>query len=974
MIIFSVIFLLIGVSAIYTSWEIQKLDKQDTIAKNVLRGAYELSYLSNDYLFHLEKRQNIQWNSRFILFNDDIAQLDVDKPEQQVLVNRIITNKERLKEIYTESVAEIETAKNTPGGSVDPEIIQIAWSRFIVQNQAIIFDASQLSQMLNEEQLQIQFANILIIFSLLGVFCVILITNYLFINRRILRSLSNLQEGTEIIGSGNLDFTIEENSKDEIGALSQAFNRMTMNLKATTASKESLENEVAERKIAEERAVHLASFPELTPILILEVDLQGSILYANPAIRKTTETMGESDPRIFIPQDIRDQLNRTVIAKSVHEIREIEIHGRVFRENVYFTPEFLSVRVYAIDITESKRAEEEITHMAQQWQRTFDATNDAIWILDKDQRVLRSNKTAERLCHRPCSELIGKHCWEIVHHTAQPIPECPFERAKNSLHRETMDLRIGESWFEVDVDPIFDEAGEFTGAVHIISDITNRKKMEEALRKERDFAESIVGTAQAIVLILDPEGHIVYINPYMEAISGYILGEVKGKDWFETFLPSYIREITRSLFRKAIGDSQTRGNVDAIITKDGHERLIEWYDKTLKGADGSIEGLLAIGQDVTDKKKAEEALIESEERYRTILHSMQTGIIVIDANSHTIIDINQKALNMIGGTKETVLGTVCHSFICPAELGRCPITDLAQTVDSSERILINAQKEKIPILKSVISATLGGKKVLIESFIDITERKRTEETLKTFVDDLDRQVIERTSDLSDVNLKLVTEIGIRLDAEKQLTKTVGEKEVLIREVHHRVKNNLQIIISLLNLQSRYIEDEKSSQVIKDSQSRIRAMALVHEKLYQSTDISRINLGDYIQFLGNSLFQFYGMQGKGIMFTTDIRDISLDIDTAIPLGLIINELISNSLKYAFPRGRKGEISLAIHRQDQTITILFKDNGVGIPQDFDWRNAKSLGLRLVISLVEQLSGTIELDRTSGTTFNIVVHEKE
>ncbi|MGD1005443.1 MAG: histidine kinase dimerization/phosphoacceptor domain -containing protein, partial [Methanoregulaceae archaeon] len=257
---------------------------------------------------------------------------------------------------------------------------------------------------------------------------------------------------------------------------------------------------------------------------------------------------------------------------------------------------------------------------------------------------------------------------------------------------------------------------------------------------------------------------------------------------------------------------------------------------------------------------------------------------------------------------------------------------------------------------------------------DITNRKRSEQTLKTFVDDLDRQVIERTSDLSDVNLKLVTEIGIRLDAEKQLTKTVGEKEVLIREVHHRVKNNLQIIISLLNLQSRYIEDEKSSQVIRDSQSRIRAMALVHEKLYKSTDISKIDLGDYIKFLGNSLFQFFGMQGKGITLTMDIRDIFLDIDTAIPLGLIINELISNSLKYAFPGGKKGDISLAIHREEHTLTILFKDNGVGIPQDFDWRNAKSLGLRLVISLVEQLSGTIELDRSAGTSFSIVVHEKE
>jgi two-component sensor histidine kinase len=152
------------------------------------------------------------------------------------------------------------------------------------------------------------------------------------------------------------------------------------------------------------------------------------------------------------------------------------------------------------------------------------------------------------------------------------------------------------------------------------------------------------------------------------------------------------------------------------------------------------------------------------------------------------------------------------------------------------------------------------------------------------------------------------------------------------------------------------------------------MALVHEKLHQSTDISKINLNDYIKFLGNSLFRFYGMMGKGVKLTTDIHDLYLDINTTIPLGLITNELVSNSLKYAFPPGKKGEISIAITRENDVLTVVFKDNGAGMPMDFDWRNAKSLGLRLVISLVEQLQGTIELDRTSGTMFTMVLHEKQ
>ena len=147
-----------------------------------------------------------------------------------------------------------------------------------------------------------------------------------------------------------------------------------------------------------------------------------------------------------------------------------------------------------------------------------------------------------------------------------------------------------------------------------ISDITERKKIEEALHKERDFAESIIRTAQVIIIILDRNGHIVFINPYMEEISGYTMDEVKGKDWFETFVEDQMQEKVRSLFKKAIGDIRTRGEVNPIVLKDGRKRFIEWYDTTFHGADGSIDGLLAIGHDITDKKKAEEALQQANKK------------------------------------------------------------------------------------------------------------------------------------------------------------------------------------------------------------------------------------------------------------------------------------------------------------------------------------------------------------------------
>ncbi len=225
-----------------------------------------------------------------------------------------------------------------------------------------------------------------------------------------------------------------------------------------------------------------------------------------------------------------------------------------------------------------------------------------------------------------------------------------------------------------------------------------------------------------------------------------------------------------------------------------------------------------------------------------------------------------------------------------------------------------------------------------------------------------------------LSLSIARDITERKKMEDELRISLEEKEMLLREIHHRVKNNLMIISSLLNLQSRYIKDKQVLDVFKDSQNRARSMALIHDRLYQSSHLKRIDIGDYIQTLAGDLFRTYATDPTRIKLNFDIEEVMVDINTMIPLGLIVNELLSNSLKHAFPEEREGHIDIGFHSQDHSYQLIVSDNGVGFPEDINYQDTKSLGLRLVNILTDQIDGTIKLKREHGTNFIIEFKEKQ
>jgi PAS domain S-box-containing protein len=467
-----------------------------------------------------------------------------------------------------------------------------------------------------------------------------------------------------------------------------------------------------------------------------------------------------------------------------------------------------------------------------------------------------------------------------------------------------------------------------------LADIS-RIKREEAriLAESEEKYRSLVELAQEGIWAIDANGITTYANPKLLEILGYRKSQLLEHSLFE-FLGE--KSWIGAPAAKGDGDSGTRGEDEFVfIRHDGTRIIANLSIAPITGSDGNFNGAIALVTDITDKKRAETALRESEERFRSIFETQSTGMLLIDARAHTIVDANETAVRMIALLKNEIIGRVCHQFICPAECGKCPVTDLGHTIDRSERVLINAQGERIPILKFVKSLAMGEQQYLIETFTDITELKKNEEQLKA---------------------------------------SLEEKSVLLMEVHHRVKNNLQIISGLIRLQSRDVDNEQALYALQQTENRVSTMALVHESLYQSGNLANINARQHMTHLVTNLLMSED-QERQINLDTDIEDFQLDLSTAIPCSLIVNELVTNAMKYAFGGGRTGTVRISLHQvPGDRIQLIVADDGVGIPGDLDPAKAKSLGLKLVTRLTrDQLKGTIDLRRENGTTFIITFPKK-
>jgi PAS domain S-box-containing protein len=466
--------------------------------------------------------------------------------------------------------------------------------------------------------------------------------------------------------------------------------------------------------------------------------------------------------------------------------------------------------------------------------------------------------------------------------------------------------------------------------IHV--DITERINAEKALRESEDKYRRLTESVPAAIFIYSGTTFL-YGNEYSRKITGYPVKEMIGKNFWDLVHPDYRELIKERGMQRQKGDIVPSRYEIKILDKYGAEKWLD-YSGTAINFQGE-SAVLGVAYDITELKRTQHALMDSEEKYRTLIENMSEVILYVD-NEDKILFVNDNAIKMFGYSKNELLGANAGTLLVHEDyreftkeriklrvLGFADRYEVKMKKKSGETLWVEVSGAPLKDLDGNIIGSIG-----IHS--DITDRKRYENTIET---------------------------------------SLKQKELLLKEIHHRVKNNLQIISSLIKLQSAHIGDKEILSLFAESQNRIKTMALIHEKLYRSTDISVIEFYDYVKNLVDSLYTTYGISVDRVRSVIEFRSIYLDIDTSIPCGLIINELISNCLKYAFPDKKEGSIFINLTEdKPQAYTMTIKDNGVGIPESVSFDNSVSLGLKLVKILSEQLGGKVQLIRENGTEFKI------
>ena len=616
------------------------------------------------------------------------------------------------------------------------------------------------------------------------------------------------------------------------------------------------------------------------------------------------------------------------------------------------------------DLTEWKHNEEILHRREVILETLLNAPRDTIALLDRQGLIVNINKEGAQRLGFSVRDITGKCAYDLLPPDIAITRKAQIDRVFES-GRPAMfdDERTGMS-IHNEVYPIFNTKHTTVDHIAIFAtDITDRKRAEAALRESEGKFRSMVDTSPDIIWEVDRQGNFTYISSQCKVQIGYAPQDLIGKPFLILVQPGSVPAITTLFFAHMKEENSFRTLEVPAVRRDGSLCTFEIRSVRIPGTEGHLTRFQGIARDITEQKRAEEVLLQNQSRLATAMDVANLVNWEFDVSTG-FFSFDDRFYSLYGTTAEREGGCLMPAevylkeFVHPEDIPYvtrvigevASVTDPDYSMELEHRIIRrDGQIRYLVVHFGVVMDSTGRVIRTYGANQDITDRKMMEEEIRSLNMVLEQRVADRTM---------------------QLNAMLTEKELLLREIHHRVKNNLQIIVSLFNLQSRYISDQKVGDVIRDCQSRVRAMALVHERIYRSENVTSVDLKEYFTFLGEQVFNYHSVKPSQINFCLTMPEIRLDVDTVIPLGLVVNELLSNSLKHAFPDGRKGTISILCSTCNEDISLSFSDDGVGFPAGLDWKNSPSLGLRLVRSLVRQLNGEIELEPSPGTTFRITV----
>ncbi|MDI6644139.1 MAG: PAS domain S-box protein [Methanobacteriaceae archaeon] len=636
------------------------------------------------------------------------------------------------------------------------------------------------------------------------------------------------------------------------------------------------------------------------------------------------------------------------------------------------------------DMSEIKEIEKSLIESESLYRTLFENTGVPSAIFNKEGYFTLLNQKMVKFLGYSREELKSKKWREFVypedlpmmleyHQRRQKDPksapksyEARFVNAEGNIHITQI---------TVDKIPLMDEYVVSVVDITPLMEIQN--ELAESERKYREIFENV----QDVFYQANSQGHIIDISPSIKRYSGYEREELLGRKLDELYVNPEDREEMLKIIQK---EKEVVDYEVQLKNKDGEVLYVSVNAHHLLDSENNIIGIEGSLRDVSERRRKEEQLafhLELEEMIMDISKNfinrpLDQFDMAIDEALERIgkfMHVDRSYLFLITSDDELVSNT--HEWTADGIKGH--VDDLQNLRISDYPWMVKCFKESgvvhIPQVEDLKYEALNERKLCefqkVKSMVAVA-LKINEEIIGFIGFDMVHETREWDEETINI-LKLLGEIFTNLlekrDKEMAVKKSLEEKEILLKEIHHRVKNNMQIISSLLNLQLNLEEEEKTKNILMESQGRIKSMAMVHEKLYQSTDLSHINFREYLENLVNDLFYSYAVPVGMIDPMVNAENIYINIDTAIPLGLIVNELVSNSLKYAFP-DKKGTVKVEFHKIGQNYILKVADDGVGLPPELDIETTKTLGLKLVYSLSEQLDADLKLETSHGTCFQI------